>query len=153
MKRTITFVCFLVVVAIFPSCRKASIDIQQPQTSGVTATSIEGNFTITSYRQASEDKISKYKGFVFTFSATGTSGGTVTAVKDASKVNGSWIYSPAVTYYGSTSKNSIVLGLGNATPLDRLTGTWNLDSISTSTKLVLSHPEIREDEHLVFTKQ
>lgn len=153
MKRTITLVCFLVAAAILPSCRKASTDTQQPQTGTVTAASLNGNFTISSYRQGTENKIAKFEGYVFTFSSTSTNGGTVTAVKGTDKVNGSWVYSPAVTYYGSTSKNAVVLSLGTATPFDRLTKTWNFDSTSTSTKLVFSNPEVREDEHLVFVKQ
>jgi hypothetical protein len=57
-----------------------------------------------------------------------------------------------VTYYGSSSQESIILNLGSTSPFDRLTGTWNVVS-TTSSNLNLVNPEVAEDEHLVLAKQ
>ena len=74
------------------------------------------------------------------------------ATKNGTSVNGTWTHSAAVTYYGSTSAESIALSLTSASPFDRLTKTWNVVS-TTSTTLTLVNPEVLQDEHLVFSRQ
>lgn len=110
-----------------------------------------GNWTVSSYIQRSEDKTAQFNNIVFVFSNSSANSGTVTATKNNTSVNGSWSYSPAVTYYGSTSTSSMVLNLGTSSPFNLLSKTWNVVSI-TSSKITLVNPEVIEDEHLVFSK-
>ncbi len=151
-KMILPFYSLLLAGIVFTSCSKSATE-QAAQTTPVTTAAIAGNYTLTSYRQKTEDKSAKFEGYVFVFAATGTNNGTVTATKGGKSVNGSWIYTPAVTYYGSGSKNALLLAMGITAPFDQLTKTWNFDSTSTANKLMLSSPEITEDEHLVLTKQ
>jgi len=81
-----------------------------------------------------------------------TAYGTVVATKGGTSVSGTWTHAPAITYYGSSSKESIVLNLGTASPFAMLTKTWNVVS-STTTTLTLVSPEVLEDMHLVFSRE
>jgi len=139
---------------VFSSCKKYGVSDSTTNGTTSAASVIPGSWIVTSYTQRGEDKTSQFSGYIFTFtaSASGANSGTVTAAKDNNSVSGTWSYSPAVTYYGSTSTSSIVLGLGAITPLDKLTKIWNIES-TTASKLNLVNPEVLEDEHLVFSKQ
>jgi hypothetical protein len=123
-----------------------------PTTSDTVTASIAGNWVISSLVQRSEDKTSQFSGYTLTFTETGAQSGTVTATRDNSTVTGTWSHSPAVTYYGSSSTESIILNLGTAAPFDRITGTWNVSS-STNSKLSLASPEVAEGMQLVLTRQ
>lgn len=111
-----------------------------------------GTWTISQFSQRTEDKASKLAGYVFTFTKTSDQSGTVKATRNGSTVTGSWSHRPAVTYYGATSTEAIVLNFGTATDFSRLSKTWNVGSTST-TKVSLDNPEILEDEHVVFSRQ
>jgi hypothetical protein len=119
----------------------------------VTPATIEGSWVVTSLVQRTEDKSSDFAGYTFTFAATGADDGTVTATRNGASISGTWNHSSAVTYYGSTSSaESLVLNLGTTSPFDRLTGTWNVLS-SSSSKMTLANPEVQEQEQLILTKQ
>ena len=111
-----------------------------------------GNWVVSSLVQRTEDKTSDFDGYTLKFTATGAESGSVVATRNGATVSGTWAHSPAVTYYGGTSTEAIVLNLGTSRPLERLTRAWNVVS-STSTTLTLVSPEVAEDMHLVLTKQ
>jgi len=114
----------------------------------VTAILTSGSWQLTTFSQQSKDKGNGLIGSTFTFSTDGT----VKATTDKEKVNGTWNYTPAVTYYGSSSKSAIQLNFGTGAPFILLTKKWNLITISAST-LQLDNPEIIEGKHLVFAKK
>jgi hypothetical protein len=125
--------------------------ITQPSTvaSAITA----GAWTIGTLTQSTEDKANQFSGYTFAFSRTGAAeSGAVTATKGGNTIAGTWSHSAAVTYYGSTSTESMVLSLGASSPFAMLTKTWNVVSNTTST-LTLVSPEVTENMHLVFVKQ
>jgi uncharacterized protein YdeI (BOF family) len=115
---------------------------------GFTAALAEGKWVVTNLSQRAEDKTSKLNGFVFTF----LSDGKLTISSSSGNVNGTWQFTAAVTYYGSSLKDAISLNCGTSKPLDILSGKWNVISHS-STVIELQNPEILEDEHLRFSKQ
>ena len=156
MKKSIfSFSGTLSISLLLLACNKQDSGLTQTAnpTSGQTSSAINGSFTISSFRQKNEDKTSQFGGYVFTFTSTGTNQGNITTVKGTNSVNGNWVYSPAVTYYGSTSKTSITLSFSAVSPFTLLNKTWNVDSTSTSSELDLSSPELAEDEHVHFLKQ
>ena len=120
--------------------------------STVTPFVTTGNWMVSLLVQRTEDKTSQFSGYTLKFAATSAESGTVTATRNGSTVSGTWNHSPAVTYYGSSSTESIVLNLGMSAPFDRLTKTWNVVSTTNAT-LTLVSPEVLEDTHLVLTKQ
>jgi hypothetical protein len=153
MKKYFKLPAALFISAIFflVSCSKSSVDPNTPPdaTTAILTTALTtGKWAVSSFIEKIEDKTSKFKDIEFTFSADGT----VTATsKNGSSTKGTWHYTPAVTYYGSTSKSAVALNMGASTPLDLLTKTWNFIS-STSTTLKIDSPEILEDKHVQFSK-
>jgi hypothetical protein len=123
-----------------------------PTSTDTVTSSIAGNWIVSSLVQGEENKTSQFNGYTLRFTSTDAESGTVIATRNNSQVEGTWRHSPAVTYYGSSSTESIVLSLGMTTPFDRITGTWNVVS-SNNTNLSLTSPEIREQMNLVLTKQ
>lgn len=133
------------------SCKKSDDDA----TPATTAATIDlktvmpvGSWSISSFRQRTEDKSSGFKNMSFVFSADGTA----TATQNGVLTKGTWAYSPAVTYYGGNGLASITINMGQSKPFDRLTETWNVNSASTSSSLQLDHKEPAEDEHVSFVK-
>jgi hypothetical protein len=114
----------------------------------VTSALISGKWVISSFTQQTEDKTSKFSGIVFTFS----SDGSVSAEDKGQVTSGTWHFTPAVTYYGSTSKNALLINLGVNNPFDLVDKTWNLVSNS-ETIIKLDSPEVLEDEHVQFSRQ
>jgi hypothetical protein len=144
----------LVPVAILlAACSSYSASPTAPSTTPTIAPIIaDGSWVVSSMLQRTEDKTSQFSGYTLKFVATAAESGTVTATGNGSTVSGTWSHSPAVTYYGSSSQEALVLNLGVATPFDRLTGTWNVVS-STNSSLDLVSPEVVENSHLVLAKQ
>jgi hypothetical protein len=125
--------------------------VTQPST--VSSVITAGAWAVGTLMQNTEDKANQFSGYTFTFSRTGNAeAGTVTATKGASTVTGTWSHSAAVTYYGSTSTESMVLSLGASSPFAMLTKTWNVVS-NTASSLSLVSPEVTENMHLAFVKQ
>jgi hypothetical protein len=112
------------------------------------ATLTTGIWEVSSFTQKTEDKTSKFSGYTFSF----LSNGKVVILKDGKESSGTWQYTPAVTYYGSSSKEAIDLNVGIDKPLSQLTRKWNFIS-NTSTSIKIDNPEILEEEHLQFTKK
>jgi len=142
----------LAAVLFLVSCSKSPVDpVVNPlvfSADSVTASLTTGTWMISSFTQKTEDKTSKFDGFTFIFSADGS----VTATISGTETKGTWHFTPAVTYYGSTSKSAVALNLGAATPLSQLTKTWNFVS-ATSTLLKVDSPELAEDEHVQFSRK
>jgi hypothetical protein len=125
--------------------------VTQPST--VASVITAGTWAVGTLTQNTEDKASQFSGYTFTFSRTGDAeAGTVAATKGGNTTSGTWSHSAAVTYYGSTSTESMVLTLGASSPFAMLTKTWNVVSNTAST-LTLVSPEVAENMHLVFVKQ
>jgi len=125
--------------------------ITQPST--VASVITAGTWAVGTLTQNTEDKANQFSGYSFTFSRTGDAeNGTVTATKGGTTISGTWSHAAAVTYYGSTSTESMVLTLGASSPFAMLTKTWNVVSNTAST-LTLVSPEVAENMHLVFVKQ
>lgn len=125
--------------------------ITQPST--VASVITAGTWAVGTLTQNTEDKASQFSGYTFTFSRTGDAeAGTVVATKGGNSTSGTWSHSAAVTYYGSTSTESMVLTFGATSAFTMLTKTWNVVSNTTST-LTLVSPEVTENMHLVFVKQ
>ena len=147
-RKTITAVTFSLV--LFSSCSKnsAAIDaVAVAAKDSVTASVTAGNFVVSSFVQRTEDKTSQFKNIVFKFSANGT----LTATDNGTVTNGTWSFTPAVTYYGATSKSAFVINMGASTPLSLLTKTWNI-SLNSTTLLQIDSPELLEDEHVQFSR-
>jgi len=145
-------ICVLFVAAVFgfTSCKKTYDASPAPSatTDSVTTALTTGNWIVSSLTQAKEDNTSKFKDYVLTFSANGK----LSVTKGNVETQGSWTYTPAVTYYGSSSKEAININMGTTEPFRRLTGTWNIVSRS-ATSFKMDNPEIAEDEHLQIQKQ
>jgi hypothetical protein len=145
----------LLLFILVTGCSKNSSDITPPLATpqtDPTPSLVAGTWTISSYRQRTEDKTSLFTGYSFVFK----SGGVLEATLNGTSTSGTWVYKPAaVTYYGSGSSNaSVTLNLGAASPLSRLNRLWNIDSVNTtSSKLALVNPEPLDDEHIDFSKQ
>jgi hypothetical protein len=141
-------VTFLAVTILFSACTKEKAVPAVPA-DDLAAHFTTGNWEISSLLQKTEDKTSQFTGIVFTFSADNTMKATE---KNGTVTNGTWAYTPAVTYYGSTSKEAISINMGTNSPFNRITKTWNVVS-STPTVAKFDNPELLEDEHLQFSKQ
>jgi hypothetical protein len=138
---------------LLAGCSSSSANPTAPaSTTSITPIIADGSWVVSSLLQRTEDKTSQFSGYTLKFVSTATESGTVTATRDGSTISGTWSHSPAVTYYGSSSQEAIVLNLGASTPFDRLTGTWNVVS-STNSNLNLVSPEVAEDSHLILAKQ
>jgi|GEM_PF-1138810 len=136
----------------FTSCSKSNgatpASAGSAATDSVTTLLIYGSWVISSLIQAKEDNTPKFKDIVLTFSANGK----LSAIKNGAETQGSWSYTPAVTYYGSSSKEAMNINMGTDEPFRRLTGTWSFVSRST-TSIKMDNPEILEDEHLQIQQQ
>jgi hypothetical protein len=152
--RSIAGSLLLTLGATLSACGTSSNNPTAPvtQPSNVPSFITSGTWVVSSLMQRTEDKASQFSGYAFAFTGVGGESGTVVATNNGASISGTWTHSPAVTYYGSTSTESITLSLGTASPFVRLTKTWNVVSI-TSTTLTLVNPEVLEDEHLVFSRQ
>ena len=144
----------LLPLAIFlAGCSSYSASPTAPSSSpGITPVIADGSWVVSSLLQRTEDKTSQFSGYTLKFVATAVESGTVTATGNGSTISGTWSHSPAVTYYGSSSQEALVLNLGTATPFDRLTGTWNVVS-SNNSNLDLVSPEVVENSHLTLARQ
>ena len=144
------YTCTFVMIAI-TSCKTSTVDpaaATNNTTSGITTNLTSGTWVVGSFTQKTEDKTSKFSGYSFVFSADGK----VTVSKDGKQTSGTWQYTPAVTYYGATSKEAIDLSVGNDKPLSQLSRKWNFIS-TTATAIKVDNPEILEDEHLLLSKK
>lgn len=141
-------------VALLAACGGSAPTAPDVQADVVGQSITAGPWVVTTYAQRTEDKTSDFSEYVFTFTKTGTDAGTVTATSSRSgaTINGTWSHQPAVTYYGSTSKEAMVLSFGAGTPWVKVSKTWNVSSASSSS-LALASPEVAEDEHLVFSRR
>lgn len=143
----------VLVAMLLAACSGTSTSPVAPPTTTDTVTpTIAGNWVVSSLVQGTEDKTSQVSGWTLTFAQTSAESGTVTATRNSSTVSGTWSHSPAVTYYGSSSTESLILNLGTAQPLSGITHTWNVGS-STASRMSLASPEVLEGLTLVLTKQ
>jgi len=150
ISRTTICAAIALVILSLEACKKENPITAAPTatTDSVTAMLTTGNWKVSSLTQSKEDNTSKVANYILQFAA----GGKLSAVLNNNTTTGTWSYTPAVTYYGSSSKEALNINLGTSDPLRRLTGTWNIKS-RTTTSLVMENPEILQDEHLTLQKQ
>jgi hypothetical protein len=139
---------FIAATILFSACTKDKATTDAASNNLATAIT-SGTWVVSSLTQRAEDKTAQFSGIVFTFAANNTVKATE---KNGNVTNGTWAYTPAVTYYGSTSKEAVVINIGTSNPFSRITKTWNVVSNS-STVAKFDNPEVLEDEHLQFSKQ
>ena len=142
----------LTIIHLSISCSKSGYSSTNPNNTAavdsVTSNLIAGNWVVASLTQKLEDNTSKFKDYQLKFAA----GGKLTAIKNNTETQGTWTYTPAVTYYGSSSKEAMQINMGTSEPFKRLTGTWNIVS-RTETSIKMDNPEVLEDEHLQIQRQ
>ena len=119
------------------------------ETSVISAGFSSGTWTISSLTQGTEEKASQFDGYTLAFA--GTESGTLTATRNGVSVSGTWSHSAAVTYYGSASKESMVISLGTTPPFDRISKTWNVTA-STASSVSFEGPELAEQSRLTLTR-
>lgn len=152
MKSVQSIFALIAVTAILScsSCKKSD-SIPNNTVSGndtLTAALTSGSWLVVSLTQKKEDNTAKFAGYTFKFSAAGK----LTASLNGVETQGSWSYTPAVTYYGSSSKEAMAINLGADNLFRRVSKTWNIISKS-SNSIKMDNPEILEDEHLQLQKQ
>ncbi len=137
-------------VITLSSCNKAGSNpnTTNPSTDSLTTALSGSSWVVASLVQKKEDNTSRFTGYIFKFS----SGGKITATLNGIETQGTWSHSPAVTYYGSSSKEAMVLNLGADNLFKRVSKTWNIIS-KTGTSIKMDNPEILEDEHLELQKK
>ncbi len=94
------------------SCSKE--DNQGPGTNVLNIVN-QGNWRFALYNDSGVDETNHYTGYTFTFS-----NGTVTAVKNASTVTGTY------STIFDDSKNKLVLNFGVTVPFDELNDDWHI---------------------------
>jgi hypothetical protein len=104
-----------------------------------------GNWVVTSYTQAGEDKTSQLAGYSFAFATNGQA----TATHNSSADSGTWTWG-GNSYYGTPADSkTVVFLLGNSHPLDRISKSWIIQSADDKIiKLDSSNPA--EQEHLTL---
>jgi hypothetical protein len=152
MKSSASILAIIVITAILScsSCKKTdSAPANTPLANdSITTALTSGSWVVASLTQKKEDNTSRFAGYIFKFSG----GGKLTASLNGIETQGTWSYSPAVTYYGSSSKEAISINLGADNLFRRISKTWNIIAKTTSS-LTMDNPEILEDEHLQLQKQ
>jgi hypothetical protein len=138
-------------ITLAAACDKGDATAPSPTTeSSLLSTGFSsGAWTVSSLQQGTEDKASQFDGYTLTFA--GTESGALTATRIGKSVSGTWRHSAAVTYYGSTSKESMVINLGSAAPFDRISKTWNVTA-STANTVSFEGPELAEQAHLTLVR-
>jgi len=151
MPRTlvVTRTVLTAVVALAAACGESDATAPTSSSSLLAADLSTGVWTVASLTQGTEDKSSQFDGITLAFS--GKENGILTATRNGQSVSGTWSHSPAVTYYGSTSKESLVMNLGTAAPFDRISKTWNVTA-STSNRVSFEQPELAEQSHLTLVR-
>lgn len=150
MKTCLTLMPLLMLVVC--SCSK-STDSATPAPATLTDVKTvltTGSWSVSSYRQKTEDKTSDFSATTFVFSADGT----VVATRNGKTTSGSWTSTPGgVTYYGAApSVATFTINLGTSNPYKAIYKTWNVNATSTASDLKLDNKEPVEDEHLEFVK-
>lgn len=152
MKSTLNIFALMTIGALicFSSCKKTdSAPVNTVAANDtLTAALTSGSWVVASLMQKKEDNTARFAGYIFKFSV----GGKLTASLNGVETQGSWSYTPAVTYYGSSSKEAMVINLGADNLFRRVSKTWNIISKS-ATSVKMDNPEILEDEHLQLQKQ
>ena len=130
-------VLIFVVVSAITSCKKDdSINVNPNATAIVTS----GTWSVSSYKETSEDHTDDFAGYTFTFDSNGQMTATISGVT----TTGSW-------KIDDDSENELHIDLGNNSPLDKLSKGWIIVSI-TDTEISLEDDNSSNNEVLQFTK-
>jgi hypothetical protein len=110
-----------------------------------------GTWKVTSYLERGVDGTNKFSNYTFTFNSSGI----MTANQNGQMSIGSWLYVPAVFYYGvpvyGTSPDGFDISFGTTRPLSLL-GKGLFISKKTTTNFYLNSINPVEDTHIIFTK-
>ena len=128
MKLLILLIAGLTITTM--SCKKSTDDVTPAATtpsSDLKSVMPVGTWTVSLYRQKTEDKTSSFKNMSFVFANDGTL--TVTEGNKTSK--GTWTSSPGgIVYYGGNASATMTISMGTAKPFDSLSKTWNVNTES-----------------------
>jgi len=116
MKTTKSIILTAAILAIvLNSCDKSN-DPADPGDSTASTLIQLGTWKVTLFNDSGNDETSNFLGYNFTF----TSNGTVTAVKNATTVNGVWDTGV------DNNQNKFVLNFGTTNPFDELNEDWGI---------------------------
>ncbi len=149
---------FVICISMLSSCSSSTsttdtnsnANDSSMSSSSLNAILTNGTWYVSVYQEKTEDKSSKFDGFSFQFNADGSL--TINDAKAGSSEIGTWAYTPAVTYYGSTSKAAMTISASNSNPQKLLSGKWNFISAK-ATSIEVTSPEVAEQLRLVFSKR
>jgi hypothetical protein len=112
-KSKLLFAVILMIAAGLNSCEK---DKSTTDPSGSSTSEIvgQGNWVITLFNDSGNEETQNFAGYTFTFN----SNGTITAVKDASTVNGTW------NTETDDSNNKLIMDFGTTVPFSELNEDW-----------------------------
>jgi hypothetical protein len=110
-----------------------------------------GTWKVTSYVEIGVDGTDKFSTYTFNFNTSGA----ITANQSGKISSGTWLYVPAVFYYGipvyGSSPDGFDINFGLTRPLSLL-GKNLFISKKTTTNFYLSSVNPAEDTHITFTK-
>lgn len=123
--KKLPFITSILVLTIYflASCEKD--DNSNTGSTNITNIVNQGNWRITLYNDSGTDELYHFTGFTFTFS-----NGTVTAVRNATTVTGTY------STLFDDSKNKFLLNFGSTIPFEELNDDWHIVE-ETSTKIRL----------------
>ena len=130
-------VLMFVVVSALTSCKKDDSTNVNPNATGIITS---GTWSVSSYKETSEDHTDDFAGYTFTFDSNGQMTATISGVT----TTGSW-------KMDDDSENELHIDLGNNSPLDKLSKGWIIISI-TDTEISLEDDNSSNNEVLQFTK-
>jgi hypothetical protein len=131
----ITMLMFIL-FSVVTSCKKDDSNNVNPNAIPIVTS---GTWTVSSYKETSEDHTDDFAGYTFTFE----SNGQMTATNSGNTTTGSWTL--------DDSENELHIDLGNNSPLDKLSKGWTILSI-TETEISLQDDSSSSNEVLQFTK-
>lgn len=128
MKTTKSIILAATILAlVLNSCDKSN-DPAAPEDSAASTLLQPGTWKVTLFNDSGNDETSNFLGFNLTF----VSDGTVTAVKNATTVNGIW--NTGV----DNNQNKFILNFGTTNPFDELNEDWGILEL-TPDKIRLQH--------------
>ncbi len=148
MKKGMLILAAFVLVAT--SCKNNNDVTPATTATDVKSNIVSGSWSISSFRQKTEDKTSAFSGVTFVFN----SDGTVNATKSGTVTIGTWSSTAAQpSYYGAPpAAATFSLSMNGSSSFAKLNKSWDVNTTTTSKDIKLDNKEPLEDEHLEFVK-
>lgn len=116
MKKTNIFLLLLILsIAVISACKKNE-DSDIPSASVTKDLISQGTWKVTYFNDSGDDETYHFSGYVFSFN----SGGSVSAVKNSSTMNGTWSTGT------DDSQEKLNLDFGQTMPFDELNDDWHI---------------------------